>query len=487
MKSNQGKGKRSHSRRGKKNDDENDSSDHDEQSKPKRSKRNQTEEEIDQEEIRTILDSLKRSNPKSIINEKDKKENKKNTKQNKKDDTTFEQPIIIPVFLEHNNNENEESIKKRNGKRETKVDDIRKRILNSNIEEKTKTELINRLQHIDSDKQKQLEWFESLLRIPFKKYTPLPITRDHHPERLQSYFEKVNHILNQSVYGMASVKEEIINYIAQFISTNNTSQPRILGLRGNPGVGKTEICTSGLSSALERPIKTVSLGGIRDSSHFVGFDYTYSGSRYGLIVQMLIDTGVMNPILFFDEVDKISQAHDGIEVQNLLIHLTDPVQNMNFQDKYFSGIPIDLSRVVFVFSFNDETLLNPILKDRIHVINVPDPSIDEKIIISRDYLSRQIAKNVGISIDDIKISDDAIRYIIKEYCNKDKGIRGIKRCIETLFLKINTSQYLGIYQKYKCLRKKELFPLTITNEIIDELIKENHSQKEDWHLSHMYL
>ncbi len=238
---------------------------------------------------------------------------------------------------------------------------------------------------------------------------------------------------------------------------------------------------------MERPIKTVSLGGIRDSSHFVGFDYTYSGSRYGLIVQMLIDTGVMNPILFFDEVDKISQGHDGIEVQNLLIHLTDPVQNMNFQDKYFSGIPIDLSRVVFVFSFNDETLLNPILKDRIHVINVSDPNIDEKIIIARDYLSRQIAKNVGISIDDIKMSDEVIRYIIKEYCNKDKGVRGIKRCIETLFLKINTSQYLGIYQKYKCLRKQELFPLTITKEIIDELIKETHSQKEDWHLSHMYL
>lgn len=478
MKSNQGKGKRNNSKRRKQNDNNSDSSDH-EENQPKRSKQNKKQEDIDQEEIQTILDSLKRSNPSRI------KKNKKN-EEDDLNNVTLDQPIIIPVFLEHETEDSNLS-KKKNCKRETKVDDIRKRIMNSNIEEKIKLDLINRLQHIDSEKQKQLEWFESLLRIPFKKYSPLPITRDHHPERLQSYFENVNHILNKSVYGMTSVKEEIINYIAQFISTNNMSQPRILGLKGSPGVGKTEICTSGLSSALERPIKTVSLGGIRDSSHFVGFDYTYSGSRYGLIIQMLIDTGVMNPILFFDEVDKISQGHDGIEVQNLLIHLTDPVQNMNFQDKYFSGIPIDLSRVVFVFSFNDETLLNPILKDRIHVINVPDPSIDEKIIIARDYLSRQIAKNVGISIEDINISDEVIRYIIKEYCNKDKGVRGIKRCIETLFLKINTSQYLGIYQKYKCLRKDNLFPLTITKEIIDELIKENHSQKEDWHLYHMYL
>jgi ATP-dependent Lon protease len=105
------------------------------------------------------------------------------------------------------------------------------------------------------------------------------------------------------------------------------------------------------------------MGGIRDSSTFVGFEYTYSGSRYGMLSQCLMDSEVMNPIIFMDELDKISLTNDGVDIQNLLIHITDPVQNMTYQDKYFSGVTVDLSKVIFVFAFNDVNLINPILKD----------------------------------------------------------------------------------------------------------------------------
>ncbi len=360
------------------------------------------------------------------------------------------------------------------------------RIIASGMDDKTKEEVLFRLKGLDSDKQKQTEWFEGLLRIPFKKYCDLPIKMTDEKENITKFFDNAMNILDNAVYGMESVKEEIINYIAQFISTNNTSMPRIIGLQGNAGIGKTAIVRKGLSQALQKPMRCVSMGGIRDSSHFVGFDYSYAGSRFGIITQSLMEAGVMNPILFLDELDKISQNHDGIEVQNLLVHLTDPVQNNSFQDKYFAGINIDISKVMFIFSFNDENLISPILKDRIHIIRVPDPTLDQKIIIGKNYLAKEICENVGIKWGDIVISDDLMRYLINHYCKKDHGVRGLKRMIETLYLKINTARFLGERQKYKSLKKNIEFPLHVTEEMIKELL-ECQKTKDDEIISHLYL
>ncbi len=224
------------------------------------------------------------------------------------------------------------------------------RINNSQMEKHVKEIVLQRYKSMDNnDKQKQLEWIESVLRIPWNKYAKLPATKNNKKETIQTYFDYASNVLNDSVHGMDNVKEEMLNYIAQFISSDNNCMPRILGLLGSPGTGKTKIVRTGLSKALSRPMKCISMGGITDSSHFIGFDYTYSGSRYGLIVQTLMETGIMNPIIFMDELDKVSNTFSGIEIQNLLIHLTDPVQNHTFQDKYFSGIHIDLSKVIFIF------------------------------------------------------------------------------------------------------------------------------------------
>jgi ATP-dependent Lon protease len=367
---------------------------------------------------------------------------------------------------------------------------LRDKIKNSNLEDSVKTMCLERLKNCDSDKQKYMEWFENLLKIPFKKYSNLPVSINDPIENIHSFFEESQNILNNSVYGLDKVKEEIINYIGQFISTNNMSSPRVIGLQGSAGVGKTKIIKSGLSECIKRPMKFLSMGGVRDSSHFLGFDFTYSGSRHGIIVQSLIDTGVMNPIIFMDELDKISNTTEGIDVQNLLIHLTDPVQNMKFHDKYYAGIDIDLSKVVFVFSFNDIELVNPILRDRINIIKVPDPSEKEKIVIGKNFLTKEIAPNVGLKIDDIIFTDETVKHIITKFCKNDKGVRGLKKCIETLMLKINTSRFLGKLQKYKTLEKvlktNNLFPLEMTIEIIDELIDKEHNPKDEL-ISHMFM
>ncbi len=357
------------------------------------------------------------------------------------------------------------------------VEVLKNRIIKSGMPDSVKETVLNRLKHVESDGPKQIEWIESILKVPWGKYSKIKVTKSSKIEDIKTYFKKVKKDLDEHVYGMEKIKEEIINYVAQFISTDGLSMPRVLGLVGPAGVGKTRLLRHGLAPALGRPIKSISMGGIRDSSHFVGFDYTYSGSRYGILIQSIMESGVMNPIIFMDELDKISLGHEGLDVQNMLVHLTDPVQNNAFHDKYFTGIPFDLSKCVFVFSFNDEQLIHPILKDRLHIIRVPSPTIDEKINIGKDYLTKEISPNIGCNPSDIQFTAEVMRYLINQYCADDKGIRGIKKCMESIYLKINSARYIPDV-KYKTL-KNVTFPFVVTKDVIDECV-EKHDDRTDY-------
>lgn len=356
------------------------------------------------------------------------------------------------------------------------VEMLKKKIAESPMEPKIKEAVFNRLKHVESDGPKQIEWIESILKVPWGKYSKLKVSKNSKTEEIKSYFKRVKLDLDKHVYGMEKVKEEVVNYVAQFISTGGKSMPRVLGLVGEAGCGKTRLLRHGLAPALDRPIKSISMGGIRDSSHFVGFDYTYSGSRYGIIVQSIMEAGVMNPIIFMDELDKISLGHEGLDVQNMLVHLTDPVQNNAFHDKYFAGIPFDLSNCVFVFSFNDEQLIHPILKDRLYIIRVPTPTLDEKVNIGRHYLTKEISPNIGCKEDDIQFSEETIKYIIQEYCQDDKGMRGLKKCMESIYLKINAARYVPDV-KYKTL-KSVTFPFTVTRDVVTECVEKGDNRSE---------
>jgi ATP-dependent Lon protease len=335
-----------------------------------------------------------------------------------------------------------------------------------NIDEEFKKSLLDRISIMDCSEKKDLQWLETLIRVPFGKYSTIDLDKTK-PKDIENFFDNAVSKLDESVHGLDNVKQEIINYIAQFISIES-SNPRIIALQGSAGIGKTSIIKRGVSDILKRPIRSISMGGISDSNHFLGFDFTYSGSRHGIIVQSLIETGVMNPIIFMDELDKISETNDGQEIQNMLVHITDPVQNNCFEDKYFSGINIDLSKAIFIFSFNNVEKINPILKDRLHLIKVLEPSFDDKMIISNKYLIPEICKNIGFKQDDITFDEDSIRHIIN-LCKYEKGVRGIKKHIESIILQLNVARFIK-KGKYNTIDKITL-PYKVNRELAKKIIK----------------
>ena len=154
------------------------------------------------------------------------------------------------------------------------------------------------------------------------------------------------------------------------------------------------------------PFIFISLGGAQDRSTLVGSNYVYEGSNCGKIIHSLKQSQCMNPIFYFDELDKISGTEKGNEIVNLLIHLTDYTQNSHFMDDYMDGIAIDLSRVTFVFSFNDKDNISPILLDRMEIIEFNSYSNTEKMIIAREFLLPNVVKNI--------FNDDSIRVDISD-------------------------------------------------------------------------
>ena len=183
---------------------------------------------------------------------------------------------------------------------------------------------------------------------------------------------------------------QIERIIGQWINGEQTGY--CLGFEGPPGVGKTSLAKKGLAFCLKgeknehRPFAFIAIGGSCNGSTIGGHNYTYVGSTWGRIVDILMEKKCMNPIIFIDELDKVSRTEHGKDIIAILTHLTDAAQNEAFQDKYFSGIDLDLSKVLFIFSYNDPKVIDPILLDRIHRIKFKELKIDDKLIIANRYI-----------------------------------------------------------------------------------------------------
>ena len=315
------------------------------------------------------------------------------------------------------------------------------RVLELPISDSVKAAVIKKIDMLDemgmdnSESYKLRSWVDGFLRVPFGVNVPLPVKLDDGPKPCSQFLADTRTTLDKAVYGMNGAKTQIMQVLAQWIS-NPASVGNVIALKGPMGVGKTSFAKNGVANVLKRPFEFFSLGGATDSANFVGHGYTYEGSTWGRIADSLISARCMNPVMYFDELDKISTTPQGEEIVSMLIHMTDRSQNSQFHDRYFAGVDFDLSQCLFVFSFNDESKIHPILKDRMQVINCAGYSADEKKIILTQYIWPQILDRINMT-SVLTISEEAVKFLISEYSKDEEGVRTLIRCVETLVTRIN--------------------------------------------------
>jgi ATP-dependent Lon protease len=278
-------------------------------------------------------------------------------------------------------------------------------------------------------------WLEKVTAMPFGLYKEMPVRLDDGQEQCGTFMERARKYLDEAVYGQQEAKIQVLQFIATKIA-NPESRGLSLLLVGPAGVGKTSLIKGGIAKALDWPFQFISLGGETDASTYTGHQLVYEGSHAGKIVNSLIQAKSMSMVMMFDEVDKISTTPKGEEIQNMLIHLTDPVQNSDFEDKYLANIPIDLSKAMFVFSANDESKIDRILLDRMVVVRLKGYDKKEKLQIAEQYVLPGALKEVNLT-EKVKIGREIIEHIIEHHAGDGSGVRELKRCIEQMAQKLN--------------------------------------------------
>jgi ATP-dependent Lon protease len=360
---------------------------------------------------------------------------------------------------------------------------LRFKILNSNMDIKLKAIAMHKVDQLSNMRTSDNEYFklrnfiENLSKIPIGKYKPLNISKKNSVDDIKLFLDTTKDKLDKTVFGHIEAKEQVICLLAKWIS-NPTANGLVIGIQGPAGCGKTTYAKQ-IAENLNMPMSFISLGTCSCSTDLVGSSYVYEGSRWGRLVGELMKTEVMNPVFFFDELDKISPTKYGDEIINTLIHLTDSTQNMKFHDRYFTDLDLDFSKCLMIFSYNHEDKINPILKDRMVTINVSGYTVKDKTKISTGYLLPSIYKEYGFKDDDIIFPEDIIKHIIS-MVEEEEGVRNLKRGLENIVSQINLNKIL----------KKEIndkiieFPLTINREIVDKFIKKKESNLK---VPHMYI
>jgi ATP-dependent Lon protease len=278
---------------------------------------------------------------------------------------------------------------------------------------------------------------------------------------INKYMSNVKQALDKAVHGHDKAKKQIERIIGQWI--NGKQDGYCFGFEGPPGIGKTSLAKKGLSDCLKdengisRPFAMIQMGGDANGSSLHGHNYTYVGSTWGSIVQILMDKKCMNPIIFIDEIDKISKTEHGKEIIGILTHLLDPAQNDCFQDKYFSGIDLDLSKALFILSYNDYEAIDKILLDRIHRVKFKSLTLDEKLVISNIHILPEVYEKMGLQ-GMINFSNDVLKFIIDEYTS-EPGVRKLKEILFEIVGEINLDILKNFETSYE-------IPINITIEDI---------------------
>ena len=344
--------------------------------------------------------------------------------------------------------------------------------------------MLHKLDNTDNEYYKLSNWVNWLNKIPFGILNTPEITAKSSEDTIREFLLDTKNILDKSVYGHLEAKEKMLTIIAKIISSPD-SKGTCIAIQGPMGNGKTTLVKNGICKAMKRPFGFVPLGGMTDSNYMTGHDYTYEGSKPGRIVEILTECGCMNPIIYFDELDKISQSERGEEISNLLCHLTDTSQNDSFCDKYLSGINLDLSKAIFIFSYNDASLINPILLDRMYKIQTKGFKLEDKVKIATDYLIPELLQEYNLDKNAIIIKEATIKNIIDSYISDEKGVRNLKRALDTVISKLNLLKFIKNPENIvKFNIGKFKLPFEVLDKHLDVLLKQN---TKDVSMEFMYM
>ena len=285
------------------------------------------------------------------------------------------------------------------------------------LEEKTDTKVrkeidkFSKMSPMSPDANVSRTYIETILELPW-----------HKSNKINRSLEKAEKVLNKDHYGLAKVKERILENLAVQHLTKENKGP-IICLVGPPGVGKTSIARS-IARATNREFVRMSLGGVRDEAEIRGHRRTYVGAIPGRVINAIIEAESNNPLFLFDEVDKIGSDFRG-DPASALLEVLDPEQNSTFTDHYLE-IPFDLSGVMFITTANTTSTIPAPLLDRMEVIELSSYTEDEKVHIATDYLVPKKMKENGLKKSQFSITPAAIRETI-EYYTREAGVRNLER------------------------------------------------------------
>lgn len=408
-----------------------------------------------------------------------------------------------PIYLKRSKSYNREDNKKNELKRKLRMvedeiynykrqksngdelmDSLKNKLLFMDLNIETKSFLLDKYESIrgssSSDNSKTLNWLNTVVKIPYGKYKNIEVKASDSSDKLKMFFKKVKDKLDENIYGLENVKDEILEFVARKI-TNPNSKGHVLALYGSGGIGKTMIIKS-LAEALDLPFYQINFGGLNDVSVLTGHSETYIGSKPGKLVEILTCSNYMNPIIYLDELDKVSETR-AVEIFGILTHLLDEEQNSGFEDNYLSNIKIDLSKVFFVIAFNDISKIDSILLNRLKVIYIDPPNIEEKVIICQTKLIPNILKTIKLKNGfNIILEKELIEYIISCKTQDDKGVRQLKKNIEKIFNRLNYDILIDNLD----LVKKETVPecdditIVITKSYIDKVIETNNNNDKSY-------
>jgi ATP-dependent Lon protease len=328
---------------------------------------------------------------------------------------------------------------------------------------------IKYINYLDKDRQQKIHNNDNIFCSNMNnKFFDLNTQWFNYKSNYKEYLKNVDNILDKSIYHQDEAKLQIKRIIAQWI--NGEMKGYCFGFEGPPGTGKTSLAKKGISQCLNddngstRPFAFIAIGGTSNGSTLEGHSYTYVGSTWGRIVDILMETQCMNPIIYIDELDKISNTENGKEIIGILTHLTDSTQNDEFMDKYFSGVKIDLSKVLFIFSYNDYNLLDSILADRIHRVKFKKLNRFEKIHISQNFIIPELLETVGLKEGNIIFTKKILEYIIINYTH-EAGVRKLKEKLFEIIREINLRYLVNETDKHINL------PFSVTIEFIEDVFK----------------